>query len=289
MKNLYEYFNWKIADRIILKALKEDVGNGDVTSELLIPEKGNSKAEVLLKEDSVIAGLLIFRRVFEIIDKKIIISLKSHDGVFYKKSKILALMSGNTRNMLKGERVALNILQRLSGIANATYMMKKKLNNKYIKLIDTRKTTPNFRIFEKLAVKAGGGDNHRMGLYDMILIKDNHINANGGIEKTLLKLKKKMNRRKLIAEIEVKSLKEVKIVQRLGKGLIDIIMLDNFEISEIRKAVAMNKSKFLIEISGGISAGNIGKFSGLRGVDLISSGSLTHSVKSTDIALNFIT
>ena len=195
----------------------------------------------------------------------------------------------STKNILKGERVALNILQRMSGIANATYKMKKKLNNKNIKIIDTRKTTPNFRIFEKLAVKIGGGENHRMGLYDMILIKDNHIEANDGIEKTLRKLKNNSLKRKIKIEIEVKNLKQFETVQNLGRNLVDIVMLDNFDIGKIIKAVINNKNNFLIELSGGISLKNIEKYSKLKGIDYISSGSLTHSVNSTDISLNFVT
>ena len=289
MKNYYKNFNWKTAEKIIHQALKEDVGSGDITSDLLIPENKKSKAELLLKGNSVIAGLLIFKKIFNIIDNGIQVNLKSKDGYYYKKGKRLALISGSTKNILKGERVALNILQRMSGIPNATYKMKKKLNNKNIKIIDTRKTTPNFRIFEKLAVKIGGGENHRMGLYDMILIKDNHIEANDGIEKTLRKLKNNSLKRKIKIEIEVKNLKQFETVQNLGRNLVDIVMLDNFDIGKIIKAVINNKNNFLIELSGGISLKNIEKYSKLKGIDYISSGSLTHSVNSTDISLNFVT
>ena len=176
----------------------------------------------------------------------------------------------------------------MSGIATATYSLNKKLSNPNIKIVDTRKTTPNFRLFEKLAVKIGGGDNHRFGLYDMILIKDNHIEANGGIENTLIKLKKVIASRELKVEIEVKDLNEFKIVQELGKGLVDIVMLDNFSIENVRLAVKLNKRKYLIEISGGINYNNIGNFSNQNGIDIISIGGLTHSVRSLDLSLDFI-
>jgi nicotinate-nucleotide pyrophosphorylase (carboxylating) len=177
----------------------------------------------------------------------------------------------------------------MSGIANSVYDLKKKLNNETIKILDTRKTTPNFRIFEKLAVKIGGGVNHRFGLYDMILIKDNHINANNGILNTLNVLEKIKNKLNLQIEIEVKSINEFQIIQEYGKGIIDIVMLDNFDFKKIKKAVELNEQKFRIELSGGINSSNISNFEKIRGIDYISSGSLTHSYSSTDISLDFNT
>jgi|WetSurMetagenome_2_1015567.scaffolds.fasta_scaffold50401_3 nicotinate-nucleotide pyrophosphorylase (carboxylating) len=288
MIDYYKNFNWKTADKLIVQSLKEDIGNGDITSDLLIPKNNVSGANLLLKEDSIIAGLNIFRKVFELIDNNISIKIKSKDGKFYRNGKILAFIQGNTLNLLKGERVSLNILQRMSGIANTTYLLKKRLNNNSIKITDTRKTTPNFRIFEKLAVRIGGGENHRMGLYDMVLIKDNHINANGGIGKTLEILKQKKIKKHVKVEIEVKDLKEFDIVQKNGKGLVDIVMLDNFRKDDIIKALRLNRNSFVIEFSGGINYNNIINFSKIKGIDYISSGGLTHSYKSTDIALNFI-
>jgi nicotinate-nucleotide pyrophosphorylase (carboxylating) len=289
MTDYYKYFNFWSAEKIIKQALSEDVGKGDVTSNFFIKQDSISKAELLLKESGVIAGLEIFKFVLKIIDERIKIKFKTKEGLFLKGKKIIAELEGNTRNLLKGERVALNILQRMSGIATNVYDLKKRLNNSSIKILDTRKTTPNFRLFEKLAVKIGGGENHRFGLYDMILIKDNHIEANGGIENILEKIRKIKKKTELKIEIEVKTLNELKTVLNKGIGLVDIIMLDNFNINDIKNAIKLNKRKFKLEISGGIKKSNINKYSNIIGVDYISIGALTHSVNSLDIALNFIT
>jgi len=289
MTDYYKYFNFWNAEKIIGQALNEDIGKGDVTSDLFIKPDSNSKAELLLKENGIVAGLEIFKFVFGLIDDKINIKQLKPEGKYLKKKTVLATLEGNTKNLLKGERVALNILQRMSGIATGVGEMKRKLGNNKIKIIDTRKTTPNFRIFEKLAVKIGGGDNHRFGLYDMILIKDNHIEANGGIENVLEKIKKIRAKTELKIEIEVKTLNQLKTVLSKGKGLVDIIMLDNFGIPGVKKAIDMNKRKLKLEISGGVNIINISRYKKIIGVDYISVGSVTHSVKSLDIALNFIT
>jgi nicotinate-nucleotide pyrophosphorylase (carboxylating) len=177
----------------------------------------------------------------------------------------------------------------MSGIATNTAYLSEKLNNKKISIIDTRKTTPNLRIFEKLAVRIGGGKNHRAGLYDMILIKDNHIEANGGIEKTLEILKRKKNHIREKVEIEVKNIEEFRKVIQSGKGIIERVMLDNFDLKNVKEVLKLNNNMFEIEISGGINAKNISRYRELSKVDFISIGSLTHSVKSMDISLNFIT
>lgn len=285
----YKYFNFWKAEKIIKQAIREDVGTGDVTSDLFIKSDSISTAELLLKEDGIIAGLEVFKFVFKIIDYRIKIKALKTEGTFLKKGTILAKLEGNTRSLLKGERIALNILQRMSGIATSVYEMKKRLNNDSIKILDTRKTTPNFRLFEKLAVKIGGGANHRIGLYDMILIKDNHIEANGGIENVLDKIKKIRKKTELKIEIEVKNLDELNIVLDKGRRLVDIILLDNFSLNDIKKATQLNKNWFKFEISGSVNTKNISKYKNVKGVDYISSGSITHSVKSLDIALNFIT
>ncbi|MDQ3020893.1 MAG: carboxylating nicotinate-nucleotide diphosphorylase [Bacteroidota bacterium] len=287
--NCYRNFDFKEAGKLIKLALKEDVGKGDVTSELLIPENSKSDAELLVKENGIIAGLEIFKLVFKIIDKniKIVFSVKEGDEV--KIGQVIGKLSGNTRNLLMGERLGLNLLQRMSGIATLTGQLTKKLNNKETKIIDTRKTTPNLRIFEKLAVKIGGGENHRAGLYDMVLIKDNHIEANGRILNTLEILKGKKNKANKKIEIEVKNIDELKKVLSKGKGIIDMVMLDNFSSRNIEKAVELNDGIFQIEVSGGINSGNIKNYSKLKGIDFISIGSLTHSVPSLDISLNFVT
>ena len=243
----------------------------------------------MVKENGIIAGLEIFKLVYEILDREIDIRFIKTEGQNVSTKDILGFISGNTRVILKGERVALNILQRMSGIATSVSEMRAKLNNKDIKIIDTRKTTPNFRIFEKLAVKIGGGENHRFGLYDMILIKDNHIEANGGIEKTLKNLRKIKKRPELKVEVEVKNLFELEKVLISGSGIVDIVMLDNFSIKDVRKAININRNRYNIEISGGINEKNISKYSNIKGIDYISIGSLTHSVKALDISLDFVT
>lgn len=287
-KKFYKGFNFKLAEKIIKDAIKEDVGSGDITSNLLVPKDNVTKANLILKEPGIIAGLEIFKLVHKIIDKKTTVKTSCPEGELLRNCARIAELKGFSRSLLKAERLSLNILQRMSGIATATYSIKKKLNNPKIKIVDTRKTTPNFRLFEKLSVKIGGGDNHRFGLYDMILIKDNHIEANGGIENTLNKLKKVIPNRELKVEIEVKDLYEFEIVQNLGKGIVDIVMLDNFSVENVKSAVKLNKSKYLIEISGGINFSNIGNFSNQDGINIISIGGLTHSVRSLDLSLDFI-
>ncbi|HMS34038.1 MAG TPA: carboxylating nicotinate-nucleotide diphosphorylase [Ignavibacteria bacterium] len=287
--NYYKGFNFNESDKLIRSALKEDSGKGDLTSKLLIPENSVSKAELLVKEDGIIAGLEIFRSVFKIIDESTIVKLNGKDGQRVKKGEVIGTVTGNTRKLLLGERVALNLLQRMSGIATFTDIITRKLGNKNIKIIDTRKTTPNLRLFEKLAVTMGGGANHRFGLYDMILIKDNHIEANGGISKTLEILNKMKDRIKVKVEIEVKNIKELSIVISKGENIIDRIMLDNFSLKDLKKAIVLNAGKFELEVSGGIDLFNINKYSSLKGIDFISIGALTHSVKSLDISFNFIT
>lgn len=287
-KKFYKNFDFKLAEKIIKDALKEDVGSGDITSNLLIPKENVSKANLILKEPGIVAGLELFKLVHKIVDKNTIIKSSCPEGELLRNCARIAELKGSSRSLLKAERLSLNIIQRMSGIATAAYSIKQKLNNPKIKIVDTRKTTPNFRLFEKLAVKIGGGDNHRFGLYDMILIKDNHIEANGGIENTLNKLKKVLSNRELKVEIEVKDLNEFEIVQSLGKGIVDIVMLDNFSLDDVKSAVKLNKRKFLIEISGGINYRNIGNFCGQDGINIISIGGLTHSVRSLDLSLDFI-
>ncbi|HMQ68536.1 MAG TPA: carboxylating nicotinate-nucleotide diphosphorylase [Ignavibacteria bacterium] len=281
--------DYKQAVKLIKSALAEDIGKGDITSELLIPVKSESNAEVLVKESGIISGIEIFNLVFAIIDKKIKTGFVKKDGASVKKGEVIGYVKGNTRNLLKGERVALNLLQKMSGIATQTANLTKKLNNKSIQIIDTRKTTPNMRIFEKMAVVSGGGANHRMGLYDMILIKDNHIEANKNISNLLDVLKMNKSRIRKKVELEVKDLAEFKIVLDKGKGLVNRIMLDNFKIDDVKKAAALNKGLFELEISGGVDKSNIQNYKNIKGVRYISVGAITHSVDSLDIALNFIT
>jgi nicotinate-nucleotide pyrophosphorylase (carboxylating) len=283
--NYYNKFDFKESARLIKLAFKEDIGSGDITTDNLIPAKNLSSANILLKEDGIISGLKIFKQVFDLLDKNLKIKFFVNDGEFIKKGTVIGEIKGKTRTLLKGERTALNILQRMCGISTLTNKFLKKLNNKNIQILDTRKTTPNFRLFEKLAVKIGGGTNHRIGLYDMMLIKDNHIEANGGIENTLERLTQIKKDFKI--EIEVKSLFELMVVCSLGKGIIDIIMLDNFSVADVKEAIKIAKGEFKIEISGGINLETISNYSKIKDIDYISVGALTHSVKSLDISLDF--
>ncbi len=287
--NYYSNFYFDDAWKLIELALEEDIGKGDITSDLLISKNSESKAELLVKEDGIIAGLEIFRLVFRIIDRKIKTRFSKRDGDKVKSGEVIGIISGKTKDLLAGERVGLNLIQRMSGIATFTDFLIKKLNNPDIRITDTRKTTPNLRIFEKLAVRIGGGENHRFGLYDMVLIKDNHIEANGGIRNTLLILKKKRKRITEKIEIEVKNLKELAVVISEGKGLIDRVMLDNFTLKNVKEAIKLNRGLYELEVSGGVNESNINLYSKIKGVDYISIGSLTHSVNSLDISLNFIT
>lgn len=286
--NYYKNFDFVTADKLIKLALREDIGKGDITSEILIPDNAKSKADILLKEDAIVAGLKIFRRVFNLVDDRINIRFYVKDGEESLKNTVVGTVYGNTKNILKCERLSLNILQRMCGIATYVRTFVNKLNNPNIKILDTRKTTPNFRLFEKLAVLIGGGFNHRYGLYDMILIKDNHIVQAGGIMNVINKLKKKKIKNYKV-EIEVKNIEEFSTVYTYGKNLFDIIMLDNFSIDDIEKVIDINKDFFALELSGGINLNNISLYSQLSGIKYISIGSLTHSYKSIDISLEFKT
>src|SRR5690606_14411138 len=238
--------------------------------------------------DGIIAGLKIFSKVFEIVDPGVKVKFNLKDGSRVKRGQVIGEVLGSSRSILKGERVSLNLLQRMSGVATQTFQAVKALGDDNIKVIDTSKTTPNLRIFEKLAVRLGGGENHRIGLYDMILIKDNHIEANGGLENTLQKLKKIRARTELKIEVEVKNLREFELLSQIGEGYVDRVMLDNFSIANVKRASAQNTAGFEIEISGGVNLKNISKYSRIKGIDYISMGSLTHSVDSIDISLNFL-
>jgi len=289
ISNFYSDFNFKKAVKLIKLALKEDIGRGDVTSELLIKKSSVSSAEILVKENGIAAGINIFNMVFNIVDKNVKTGFTVNEGDKLKKGTVIGYLKGNTSSVLKGERVALNILQRMCGIATYTNRLVRLLNNENIRIIDTRKTTPNFRLFEKLAVLTGGGENHRSGLYDMVLIKDNHIEASGGIAVTLKKLEKSKKFKELKKEIEVKDLAEFETVLKSDTNRIDRIMLDNFPVKEVIKAAEMNNGKYELEISGGVNESNIRKYKNVKNVNFISIGSLTHSSKALDISLNFIT
>jgi len=267
-----------LIDKIIEQALLEDIGTGDITTESVVPSNLKAKGIIETFEEGVIAGLNIARLVFNKLDSEIIFQEKIKDGTKVVRGKVLAEITGSARTILKGERVALNFLQRMSGIATITSKFCQEVKDFPVRIVDTRKTTPGLRILEKYAVSMGGGHNHRFGLYDAVLIKDNHITVAGGIRSAVNSVRKQISHTVKI-EVEVENLSQL---QDALKVKADIIMLDNMDLDTMEKAVKKAKGKALIEASGGITLGKVRKIA-QTGVDLISIGSLTHSVKSLDI------
>jgi len=271
-------------DEIIEKALAEDIGDGDQTSLSTIPKEAKGKAQLLIKEDGILAGVKIAEKVFNKVDKNIVFNVLLKDGEKVKYGDIAFVVEGSSISLLSAERLALNFMQRMSGIATATGKIVEKLHGLKTKVIDTRKTTPNLRILEKESVVIGGGENHRMGLYDMIMIKDNHVDFAGGISKAIKSAKRYLieNKKDLKIEIEVRNFKELNEVLEIGK--IDRIMLDNFSVKDMKKAIQIINGKYETEASGGITIDTIREYAE-TGVDFISVGALTHQVKSLDMSL----
>jgi len=271
-------------DEIIEKALAEDIGDGDHTSLSTIPKEAMGKAKLLIKEDGILAGIKIAEKVFNKVDKNIVFNVLLKDGEKVKYGDIAFVVEGSSISLLSAERLALNFMQRMSGIATATGKIVEKLHGLKTKVIDTRKTTPNLRILEKESVVIGGGENHRMGLYDMIMIKDNHVDFAGGISKAIKSAKRYLieNKKDLKIEIEVRNFKELNEVLEIGK--IDRIMLDNFSVKDMKKAIQIINGKYETEASGGITIDTIREYAE-TGVDFISVGALTHQVKSLDMSL----
>jgi nicotinate-nucleotide pyrophosphorylase (carboxylating) len=274
-------------DNFIANAINEDVGSGDHTSIACIPEDAVGKAQLLIKEEGIIAGIDVSLRIFHKIDKDIRIQLMLNDGDKVSPGEIAFVVEGRMRALLKAERLVLNVMQRMSGIATNTHKYVTRLDGLKTRILDTRKTTPGMRMLEKLAVKIGGGVNHRFGLYDMILIKDNHIDFAGNIplaiQRTGAYLKKTgLN---LPIEIEARNIDDVKCI--LETGGIDRIMLDNFNIEDTKVAVDMIGSQCETESSGGITMDNIRDYAQC-GVNYISVGALTHHIKSLDLSLKAI-
>ncbi|MGB9833873.1 MAG: carboxylating nicotinate-nucleotide diphosphorylase [bacterium] len=262
------------------EALAEDIGSGDVTSEALIPEGHVSCAFFLAKEGGVLCGLPFALEVFRFLDPNLETEPSFQDGDLLEPGTVFCRIKGLTRAILSGERVALNLLCRLSGIATMTHRFVQLVEGTGARILDTRKTTPLWRDLEKYAVRTGGGMNHRMGLYDMVLIKDNHIRAKGGI-KEAIKAARESIRPGMMVEIEVTNFEEF---QEALKEKADWIMLDNMSPLEMRRCVEVGKSKAILEASGGINERNIREVAE-SGVDFISLGALTHSVKALDISL----
>jgi len=270
----------EIVSCVISAALAEDIDGGDITTEAIVPKNKIASAKLVAKEPLVVAGLLISEKVFKAVDKRIKFASLANDGERVKKGAVLARISGSAASVLKAERTALNFLQRMSGIATLTSEFVERTKGTKTKILDTRKTTPCMRIFEKYAVKAGGGLNHRFGLFDAILIKDNHIAIAGGIEKAVMAARKKHGNKAFI-EVETKNLEEVKEAVKLG---VQVIMLDNMDINKMKKAIRLIGKKARTEISGGVNLKNIKKLASL-GPTHISIGALTHSARAMDISL----
>ncbi len=272
---------------IIDNAIREDVGDGDHSSQSCIPETAIGKAQLLVKEDGIIAGVDIAKKVFKKFDPEIKIESYINDGAEVKVGDIVFIVEGRTLDLLKAERLVLNIMQRMSGIATNTNVYVKKLEGLNTKVLDTRKTTPGLREIEKLAVKIGGGINHRIGLYDMIMLKDNHIDFAGGIEKAINSVHNylKEKNKNLKIEVEVRNFDELNEVLKVGG--IHRIMLDNFTPTETKKAVDLIAGKYETESSGGITLETLRDYAEC-GVDYISVGALTHHIKSMDLSLKAI-
>ena len=268
------------ADHLILEALKEDISSEDVTTNSVMKEAVAGEVDLICKQDGIIAGLEVFERVFTLLDPDTKVELYYKDGEEVKNGQLMGKVKGDIRVLLSGERVALNYLQRMSGIATYTNSVAKLLESSKIKLLDTRKTTPNMRIFEKYAVRAGGGYNHRYNLSDGVLLKDNHIGAAGSVTKAVQMAKEYAPFVRKI-EVEVENLDMVKEAVEAGA---DIIMLDNMSPEDMKKAVELIDGRAQTECSGNVTKENIARLTEI-GVDYISSGALTHSAPILDISL----
>jgi nicotinate-nucleotide pyrophosphorylase (carboxylating) len=277
----------RILREFILNSLAEDLGDGDHTSLACIPSETTGKAKLLIKEKGVLAGIRIAEELFSAIDKDLKLDLILKDGTNVVPGDIAFCLSGRQQSILKSERLVLNIMQRMSGIATSTHEYTLQLKGLKTKILDTRKTTPGFRFLEKEAVRIGGGMNHRMGLYDMIMLKDNHIDFAGGIDNSISKTREylKKNNLNLKIEIEARSMADVRKI--LLSGGVDRIMLDNFSIEETRLAVKEISGRYETESSGGIDLSTIRAYAEC-GVDFISVGALTHHIKSLDMSLKAI-
>ena len=271
----------------IANALAEDVGDGDHTSLATIPACTQGKAKLLVKDNGILAGVDLALEIFMQVDPGLKVNVLLQDGTEIKPKDIVLEVEGDAQNILKAERLVLNCMQRMSGVATKTHQIVELLKGTNTKVLDTRKTTPGMRYLEKWAVRIGGGVNHRFGLFDMILIKDNHVDYSGGIKQAIENTKSYLQKtgKKLAIEIEVRNLDELQ--QVLDTGGVDRILLDNFNFDNLRKAVSMVGNKYDTEASGGITVDNIRQYAEC-GVDYISVGALTHSVKSLDLSLKAV-
>lgn len=277
----------ELIQELIRLALKEDIADGDHTTLSTIPASAKGKVQLIVKEDGVLAGVEIAKQIFHTFDPDLKMTIFIQDGSEVVYGDIAFTVEGKVRSLLQTERLILNVMQRMSGIATTTRKYMKKLKGTKTRILDTRKTTPGIRMLEKEAVKIGGGTNHRIGLFDMILLKDNHIDFAGGIENAIHRAKEylKEKSKSLPIEVEVRNMDELQEALRIGG--VDRIMLDNFNVVDTRKAVEVVNGRYEIESSGGITFDTIRDYAE-TGVDYISVGALTHSVKSLDMSLKAV-
>jgi nicotinate-nucleotide pyrophosphorylase (carboxylating) len=274
-------------ERLIELAIMEDVGLGDLTSEATVPDDRSGEAELFCKEDGVVAGLEVAAMVFRHCGERVTLVPSVADGGEVKRGEMIALIGGNIRAILMGERTALNFLQRMSGIATLTRKFVKAVAGTGVKITDTRKTVPGLRVFDKWAVRLGGGVNHRFGLDDMMLIKDNHIAAAGSITNAVERCRRYMDVRRVSVPIEVETKNLPEVEEALSISGIARIMLDNFAVADMRRAVELIDHRVEVEASGGITLDSVEGIAG-TGVDYVSIGALTHSAKALDISLELV-
>ena len=273
----------ELEDQLIELAFSEDIGDGDHTTLCCIPEDAMGKSHLLVKEEGILAGVDIARKVFEKFDPSLQMEVMIHDGEHVKPGDIAFVVTGKVRSLLQTERLMLNIMQRMSGIATMTNRYVKRVEGTGTRILDTRKTTPGMRMLEKQAVKIGGGVNHRIGLFDMILLKDNHVDFAGGIVNAIERCHKYLQDKNLDLKIEIEVRNFEELQQVLSHGGVDRVMLDNFTPADTRKAVELIDHRFEVESSGGITYETIRSYAE-QGVDFISVGALTHRVKGLDLS-----
>jgi len=271
-------------DQIIENALAEDIGDGDHTSLSCIPSDAKGKAKLLVKDKGILAGVVVAEKIFHKVDPDLKLTILLHDGASIENGDIVFFVEGSSVSILSSERLVLNFMQRMSGVATATHELTQLIKGTNAKILDTRKTTPLLRELEKMAVRIGGGTNHRMGLYDMIMIKDNHIDFAGSIENAISAVKSYLTAKNinLKIEIEARTIDDVNEIMRIGG--VDRIMLDNFIPENLKTAIDLINKRFETEASGGINKDNIRKYAE-TGVDYISVGAITHQIKSLDLSL----
>ncbi len=273
----------ELEDRLIDLAFAEDIGDGDHTTLCCIPEDAMGRSHLLIKEDGILAGVEVAKKVFHRFDPEMKVEVLMGDGARVKKGDVAMIVSGRTRSLLQTERLMLNIMQRMSGIATMTNRYVERLKGTHTRVLDTRKTTPGMRMLEKAAVKIGGGVNHRIGLFDMILLKDNHVDFSGGISNAINRCHEYLKARNLDLKIEIEVRNFDELRQVLDCGGVDRIMLDNFSVADTRKAVEIIDGRYETESSGGITFDTIRDYAE-QGVDFVSVGALTHSVKGLDMS-----